>query len=201
MRAWQAKPGEHYLQTTGQKSGLWRNLGRAPQKTFGVGFISQGFEGSTAYRRMPDGWHRTVSWMFDGIQGEIIGETGLAHGGAAGVEMDRYDLSLGTPPHAKIVASSGGHSDNYMLVCEEVHYAHSGMTGTYDYRIRADMVYFTTPKNGAVFSTGAIAFGQALPCENYANNVSKLLKNVVDAFSGNGRLPGSAWISEEKQWR
>ena len=94
-----------------------------------------------------------------------------------------------------------GHPDNYMLVCEEVLYAHPGMTGTYDYRIRADMVYFTTPKNGAVFSTGAIAFGQALPCDNFANNASKVLKNVVDAFSKAVNLPGSAWVSEEKQWR
>jgi N,N-dimethylformamidase len=135
------------------------------------------------------------------LAGEIIGDKGLAHGGAAGIEIDRYDLSLGTPPHAKIVASSGGHPDNYMLVCEEVLYAHPGMTGTYDYRIRADMVYFTTPKNGAVFSTGAIAFGQALPCDNFANNASKVLKNVVDAFSKAVNLPGSAWVSEEKQWR
>jgi N,N-dimethylformamidase len=201
MRAWNARPGEHYLQTTGQKSGLWKNLGRAPQKTVGVGFISQGFEVSTPYRRMPDSWHRTVSWIFDGIDGEIIGEKGLAHGGAAGIEIDRYDLSLGTPPHAKIVASSGGHPDNYMLVCEEILYAHPGMTGTYDYRIRGDMVYFTTPKNGAAFSTGSIAFGQALPCDGFANNASKLLKNVVNAFSKSDQLPGSAWVSEEKQWR
>jgi N,N-dimethylformamidase len=201
MRAWNARPGEHYLQTTGQKSGLWKNLGRAPQKTVGVGFISQGFEVSTPYRRMPDSWHRTVNWMFEGIEGEIIGERGLAHGGAAGIEIDRYDLSLGTPPHAKIIASSGGHPDNYMLVCEEILYAHPGMTGTYDYRIRADMVYFTTPKNGAVFSTGSIAFGQSLPCEDFASNASRLLKNIVDAFSKEGRLPGSAWMSEEKQWQ
>ena len=201
MRAWQAKPGEHYLQTTGQKSGLWRNLGRAPQKTFGVGFISQGFEASVPYRRMPDSWHRTASWIFEGVEGEIVGEAGLAHGGAAGVEIDRYDLNLGTPPHAKIVASSGGHPDNYALVQEEILYVHTGMTGTYDYRIRADMVYFTTPNNGAVFSTGSIAFGQALPCENFASNASKVLKNVVDAFSKNERLPHLAWIAEEKQWR
>ena len=44
MRAWAAKPGEHYLQTTGEKSGLWRNRGRAPQKLTGVGFIGEGFE-------------------------------------------------------------------------------------------------------------------------------------------------------------
>ena len=201
MRAWNARPGEHYLQTTGQKGGLWKNLGRAPQKLTGVGFISQGFEKSTAYRRMPDSWHRTVSWITEGVQGEIIGDKGLAHGGAAGIEIDRYDLSLGTPPHTKIIASSGGHPDNYMLVCEEILYAHPGMTGTYDYRIRADMVYFTTPNGGAVFAPGSIAFGQALPIDGFRNNVSTVLKNVVDAFAKPGKLPGGEWISEEKQWR
>jgi N,N-dimethylformamidase len=201
MRAWNARPGEHYLQTTGQKSGLWKNLARPPQKLAGVGFISQGFEFSSPYRRMPDSWHRTVDWIMAGVEGEIIGDQGLAHGGAAGIEIDRYDLSLGTPPHAKIMASSGGHPDNYMLVCEEILYAHPGMYGTYDYRIRADMVYFTTPKNGAVFSPASIAFGQALPVNNFKNNVSTVLKNVVDAFAKPGELPGGKWISEEKQWR
>jgi N,N-dimethylformamidase len=201
MRAWNARPGEHYLQTNGQRSGLWKNLGRPPQKTVGVGFISEGFETSTPYRRMPDSWHRTVSWIFDAVEGEIFGETGLAHGGAAGIEIDRYDLALGTPPHAKILASSGGHTDNYMLVNEEILYAHPGLTGTYDYRIRADMVYFTTPNGGAVFSTGSIAFGQALPCEGFQSKASKILRNVVDAFSKDDRLPGSFWIAEEKQWK
>ncbi len=201
MRAWQARPGEHYLQTTGQRSGLWKNLARPPQKLTGVGFISQGFEVSVPYRRMPDSWHRTVSWIMEGVDGEIIGDKGLGHGGAAGIEIDRYDLSLGTPPHAKIVASSGGHPDNYMLVCEEILYAHPGMYGTYDYRIRADMVYFTTPKHGAVFSPASIAFGQALPINGFKNNVSTVMKNVLDAFSKPGKLPGGEWISDEKQWR
>ena len=201
MRAWNAKPGEHYMQTTGQKGGLWKNLGRPPQKALGVGFISQGFESCRPFRRMPDSWHRTVSWITEGIEGEIIGDFGLAHGGAGGIEMDRYDLEKGTPPHARIIASSGGHTDNYMLVCEEVLYAFPGMTGTYDHRIRADMVYFTSSNKGAVFSTGSIAFGQALPCHNFDNNVSKLLANLVDAFSKDGSLPGGAWISDEKQWR
>jgi hypothetical protein len=44
MRAWQACPGEYYLATTGQKSGLWKDLGRSPQKLTGVGFISEGFD-------------------------------------------------------------------------------------------------------------------------------------------------------------
>ena len=40
-RAWQADPGEGYLASTGEKSGLWRLRGRAPQKIVGVGFTSE----------------------------------------------------------------------------------------------------------------------------------------------------------------
>ncbi len=201
MRAWAAKAGEHYLQTTGEKSGLWRNRGRAPQKLLGVGFIAEGFETSAPFRKMPDAYHRTVSWITEGIEGEIIGNEGLAYGAAAGIELDRYDLSLGTPPHTKIIASSGGHSDNYVLVTEELLYAYAGLVGTLDYRIRGDITYFTAPNNGAVFSTGSIAFGQALPANDFNNTSAKLLKNVVDHFIKDGALPGGEWTLEEKLWR
>ena len=201
MRAWAAKPGEHYLQTTGEKSGLWRNRGRAPQKLTGVGFIGEGFETSAPYRKMPDAFHRTVDWITKGIEGEIIGDEGLAYGAAAGIELDRYDLSLGTPPHTKIIASSGGHSDNYVLVTEELLYAYAGLVGSLDYRIRGDITYFTAPNDGAVFSTGSIAFGQALPAKGFKNTASRLLKNLLDAFLKDGKLPGGQWTLEEKQWR
>lgn len=201
MRAWAAKPGEHYLQTTGEKSGLWRNRGRAPQKLLGVGFIGEGFETAAHYRKMPDAWHRTVSWITEGIEGEIIGDQGLAYGGAAGIELDRYDLSLGTPPHTKIIASSGGHSDNYVLVTEELLYAYAGLVGSLDYRIRGDVTYFTAPNNGAVFSTGSIGYGQALPANGFENSAARMLANVVEAFIKDGALPGQQWTLEEKQWR
>ncbi len=150
---------------------------------------------------MPDSYHRTVSWITEGIEGEIIGGQGLVYGGAAGIELDRYDLALGTPPHTRIIASSGGHSDNYVLVTEELLYAYAGLVGSLDYRVRADMTYFPAPNNGAVFSTGSIAFGSALPANNYDNNVSTLLKTVVDSFIKDGSLPGGNWTLEEKQWR
>ena len=42
---------------------------------------------------MPDSFHKKLSWIFEGIgDKEIIGDFGLALGGAAGVEIDRYDL-------------------------------------------------------------------------------------------------------------
>ncbi len=200
-RAWQARPGEHYLQSTGERSGLWRHRNRAPQKIVGTGFASEGMDESVPFKRMPDSWHRSVSWIFDGVEGEVIGDFGLAGNGAAGVEIDRYDLTLGTPPHARILASSEMFSDNYPLVQEEILYNHPGMGGTQHPHVRADMVYFTTPNDGAVFAPSSIAWGQALPCFGFDNNVSRVMKNVLDAFARAGPLPGGEWIGEEKHWR
>ncbi|MBD8906688.1 N,N-dimethylformamidase beta subunit family domain-containing protein [Methylorubrum zatmanii] len=201
MRAWQARPGEYHMASNGQKSGIWKDLGRPPQKLMGVGFISEGFDSSRPFRRMPDSWHRRASWIFEGIEGEIIGDFGLAHAAAGGLEIDRYDLTLGTPPHALIVASSGGHSDNYVTVTEEVLYPYPGLSGSHDYRIRADMVFFTAPNGGAVFSASSIAFGQSLPFKNFDNNVAKLLGNVLTAFQSPKAVPGWAWTLDEKQFR
>ncbi|WP_375779081.1 N,N-dimethylformamidase beta subunit family domain-containing protein [Bradyrhizobium sp. ma5] len=200
-KTWDARPGEYYMASNGQKGGAWRAQGRPAQKVVGVGFISEGYGKSQFYRRMPDSYHRTVSWLTKGIEGEIIGDFGLAYGGAAGVALDRCDPSLGTPPHVKLIASSGGHTDSYLVYPEVIHYAFEGLSGSYDYRVRADMAFFTAPNHGAVFSAGSVAFGQALPVKSFDNNVSRLLANVVEAFVKPGALPGSWWISEEKQWR
>ena len=88
-----------------------------------------------------------------------------------------------------------------MTVTEEIHYPYPGLSGSHDYRVRADLVYFNAPNGGAVFSTGSIAFGQSLPCNGFDNNVSRLLANVVKGFTSKGRIPGWAWTAEEKQWR
>jgi N,N-dimethylformamidase len=96
-------------------------------------------------------YHRKVNWITKGIKGEIIGDFGLADGGAAGLSLDRFDLALGTPPHAKIIASSGGHHDGYRVNAEFVLYAYQGLSGSWDYRVRAEMTYFTAANNGAVF--------------------------------------------------
>ena len=80
------------------------------------------------------------------------------------------------------MASSSGHSDNYVVFHDEIFYMQPGLTGTYDYRIRADMTYFDTAAGGAVFATGFIAFVQALPINDFDNNIARLVGNVVTAF-------------------
>ena len=189
-RAWNAEPGEHYMVSNGERGGLWRGRGRAPQKLLGTGFTSEGMDESKPYRKMPDAENPAAAWIFDGVDGDIIGDRGLAVGGAAGIEFDRYDLALGTPPHTLILASSEGHSDNFPLVVEDILCNYPGMGGTQDHRIRADMTYFTTPNEGAVWSASSIAWGQALPINACDNSASKVTANVLNAFMKEGPLPG-----------
>lgn len=192
-RAWQAAPGEGYLATTGDRSGLWRARGRPPQKIVALGFTTEGMDESRPFERMPDSFSPAAAWMFEGIGAdEPIGDFGLGLGGAAGLELDRYDLALGTPPHTMLLASSFDHSDNYPLVSEEITYAFPGRGGTQDPQVRGDIAYFTTAGGGAVFAAGSIAFSQALPVAGGRNNVSTLLKNVLDAFLNLDELPQSA---------
>ena len=201
-RAWQAEPGEGYLATTGERSGLWRNRGRAPQKLVGLGFTTEGMDRAEPFERMPDSFHKRVAWIFDGIgDEELIGDFGLALGGAAGVELDRYDLALGTPPHTMLLASSIDHTDNYPLVSEEVTYAFPGRGGSQDPQVRGDMIYFTTAENGAVFAAGSIGWSQALPCKGGENNVGTVMRNVLNAFTNDGPLPGASYTGAEKHWR
>jgi N,N-dimethylformamidase len=201
-RAWQADPGEGYLATTGERSGLWRSRGRPPQKIVGVGFTSEGMDESQPFERMPDSFHRRAAWMFEGIgPQEKIGDFGLGLGGAAGLEIDRYDLALGTPPHALLLAASHGHSDNYPLVSEEVAYAFPGRGGTQDPQVRADITYFTTANDGACLSIGSIAWSQALPCKGGENNTATFMRNVLGAFLTPGKLPGTEYSGDEKLWR
>jgi len=181
-RAWQAAPGEYYMATTGEKGGIWRNRGRPPQKMTGIGFTSEGMDESKPYRRMPDSYDPGISWIFDGVDNELFGDYGLALDGAAGIELDRYDLALGTPPNTLLLASSEGHSDNYPHVSEELTFTIPGIGGTQDFQIRADMTYLETTNGGAVFSTGSIAWGQALPWNDSDNDVSRITANVLNRF-------------------
>jgi len=84
--------------------------------------------------------------------------------------------------HARLLAASFGHSDNYPLVSEDIGYAFPGRGGSQDPQVRGDMAYFTTPNGGAVFAAGSIAWSQALPCFDDDNNVARIMRNILDAF-------------------
>ncbi len=182
VRAWDAEPGEAFHSFTGEYGGLWRRNARAPQRLVGVGFISQGFDKCSYYRRTVAADDPRVAWIFAGVEDELIGDFGILQGGASGLEIDATDPRIGTPPHALVVARSENHSNTYELVAEEVLVPHGATDAIINPSIHADMTFFETPQGGAVFSTGSIAYAGSLGWNKFDNNLFRLTTNVLNRF-------------------
>jgi N,N-dimethylformamidase len=200
-QSWTSDPGEYYHSTTGELGGLWRNRNRPPQKMLGVGFTAQGHGPNRAYRRLPDSFDPRAAFIFQGVgKDEVIGDFDcLDQGpGAAGYEFDRYDHALGTPKHALRLASATGFTDAYQHAIEEVDASDSKQGGTVNERVRADMVYFEYPNQGAVFSTGSVSWSGCLFYNNYENNVSRITENVLRNFANRERLGPQVRPEERK---
>lgn len=181
-RYWNEEPGEYHLNFSNEFGDLWRRAGISPQTLVGVGTRATGFDKSSYYRRTDASHDDRVAFMFEGISDEIIGNFGSIGAGAAGLEIDAADWSLGTPPHALIVASSEEHSAEMMFPAEEVLFQHSMMSGEDNPEVKADIVFYETPGGGAVFSVGSIAWCGSLAHNGYDNNVARLMENVVRRF-------------------
>ena len=193
-RAWTIEPGEYCNAFDGKHGGLWRVRGRVMSKLLGVTFTSFGLTYSSYYRRSPDSENAQCSWIMKGVGvDEPIGNFGLIGDGAAGLELDRYDLELGTPHRAFLLGTSEGHSDMFVSVSEESTFNARGYcaagTGETNPNIRADIVYYKTPNDGAVFSVGSMSWTGSLSHNNYENNVSQIMQNVINGFIKDGPLP------------
>lgn len=69
--------------------------------------------------------------------------------------------------------------------------------GTRNPSIRADMVFYELPNDGAVFTVGSVTFASSLSFNNYDNNCSRILENVTRSFLENGNILQSADHSTE----
>ncbi len=178
-RGWIAEPGEYHHEWGGEYGGLWRRLGRAPNLLVGIGFAAQGFDRAAPFVRSEASWSSRAAWVFEGVEApSLLGDYGVG-GGAAGQEIDRFDLSLGSPPHAVVLASATEHSELMLRTKEELLATRPAMK---DPKIRADVVFFETPAGGAVFSVGSIAWYGALSHHEYDNDVARITANVLHRF-------------------
>ena len=181
IRAWASKPGEAYNAFDGTYGGLWRRSGRAPQELVGIGFTAQGnFYGHPYERKCFDS---KFDWIFKGIKENKIGDFGFSGNGAAGFELDHIDSDLTSKKDIILLAQSKASKDpkeNFILVPESqlTHLSNIKHLPKEDI-LQADMVYFTVPGGGSVFSTGSITFCGSLPWNNFNNNISKLLENII----------------------
>ena len=191
-RAWTANPGEYHNAFDGKFGGMWRARGRIPSKLCGLTFTAYGFDVSSYYRRSDDSKRPECSWIFEGVgEEEVIGDFGLVGGGAAGLELDRYDLEFGTPHNAYLLARSEAHTNLMLQVNEEIHFSVRGYYGggTENPQVRADMIYYKTPNDGALFAPGSLSWCGSLSHNNYNNNCSRILENTLNGFLKDGPLP------------
>jgi N,N-dimethylformamidase len=180
---WRSAPGEAHHASTGEQGGLWRFRGRTPQRLSGVGFTAQGFDSSRPYTRTESSREPHRAWIFEGVESDVVGDHGDVLGGAAGFEIDRFDVGQGSPANATVLATSRGFSDVYQAASEDILTSDSKQGGTVSPLVRADMVFFDGPNGSAVFSVGSIAWCGALLGNNCVNDVSRITENVLRRFS------------------
>ena len=180
IRTWAAEPGEYFMAFDGNYGGLWRRNGRPPQMLAGVGFTSQGPFDGAYYRRMPDADNPRAAWILDGVGGRVPGRLR-----AQRRRRRRLRAGPGRPPprhalHALILARSEGHHGAR-------HRARGKCWGTSPpspanrspTSFVRKIVYFETANGGAVFSVGSITFCGSLAHNDYDNNISHMIDNVV----------------------
>jgi N,N-dimethylformamidase len=183
-RCWDAPYGERTHVLTAEAGGLWRNRGKGPNKLVGLGFAAEGWSKAAGYRRHPASYEGVGKVFFAGIEEEVVGDFGHILDGAAGDEVDRYDVKLGSPAHATVLATSTPLGNEYQLVIEDQILALPDQGGAQrPDMVRADIVYFPVgDKGGAVFSVGSITWAGSMAWNAFDNNTAKLTENVVKAF-------------------
>ena len=177
---------DRYL-TTGHRGGLIAETGRHTGALVGVEISGMIFNGSSPYRKHPAAEDKRASWIFAGTtEGDVFGEYGLdtVKGGAVGFEIDRYKAGNGVPRHALNLATS----EPLLEKVEDVQ-----LLDTLPLKIayhpapeerwaQADVVFFETPKGGAVFSTGSICWMSSALDNQYDNDIAQITRNVIERF-------------------
>ena len=140
--------------STASYGGMWWRCGGAPQYLVGNGFIAQGFDFSSYYRRNPDSFDPRAAFVFAGVG------AGRAHRRLRADRWGRrrhrarhsFDRSYGTPPHALNLASSEKHTDSYLHVNEDVGHMHLPIGGQDDPRgARGHRVLRNAERRGSLF--------------------------------------------------
>lgn len=185
IRPWEPGLGQFHHAFTGEYGGLWRRNGRPSTELAGLIMSSQGFDLSEPYELTEAASDPRADFIFEGIDrkaGRKFGAFGLSGGGAAGMEIDRADFTLGTPRNALILGSSKRHTDIYLMTPEDMLDPTPDMSGTQNDTIRSDLVYFEKEGGGAVFSVGSIAWAGAMAWNGYDNEVARMTWNVLRRF-------------------
>ncbi len=183
VRAWEAEPGEYFHQLDGQLGGMWRRSRRPPQQLAGVGFSGQGLFEGTHYRRLPASHDpavpgssrasRTTCWAITACPAAVRPGSSSTAPTATWARRTTPSSWPARKTRRSRPSGAGGAA---------VPPGHRHRRDAEDL-VRAEIVYFTTPAGGEVFSTGSITFCGSLWRNGFEGPVSQLLENVVRRFS------------------
>lgn len=181
IRSWESEPGENHHATTGQPGGLWRHLGRPPNRLVGVGMAAQGWDSrAPGYVRAAEAVGQIADRILNGIEpDQPVGDFGFAMGGAAGDEIDRMDLALGTPPDTLRLLTSQRHSHLYKIAIEDINMVSDLVSGATTDRVRSDVCLMPTGYGGHVFSVGSMTWASSLAWNDFGNNVETVTRNAL----------------------
>src|SRR5262249_49752921 len=142
-------PGQDHHSTTGEPGGLWSQRGCSSHALVGIGTEAIGFDSASPYRRTPASYESALAFMFEGIDGDLLGQFGLHLGAAPGWELDPPAPAREPPAAAIVVARSTRHDGSYERVPELMRDFGETEQPVAD-EIGADMVYLVHPSGGRV---------------------------------------------------
>lgn len=174
-------PGELWMSTTGEEGGTWRARGRPSHAFVGVGTTAMGAGPGRYYERTPASHEPQYAWVFDGIEGDRVGEGGFL-GGAAAYEFDRADPALGTPERAEVLATASGFRALYFPMLEDFVGSCPEVGDPGSPLVRADMVMMIGDDGGGVFSAGSAVWCGGLGEAGDHTSVATVTGNVLRRF-------------------
>lgn len=182
-RCWDAPAGERGHVYTLEQGGIWKNRGLGPHRLVGIGFCAEGWSQGCGYKRAAASYEGIGGQFFRGVNEEVVGDFGHVLGGAVGDEIDRFDVALGSPVHAVLLASSTGVGREYIHVIEEqnVGLPDKGGDALPDL-VRSDMVYFEIEGGGSVFAAGSITLVGSMAWNGFDNSMARVIDNALDVM-------------------
>jgi N,N-dimethylformamidase len=181
VRNWSSHPAELHHSSNGERGGSYRHRGRDQNPIFGVGMCGAGWGPGSGFKRTAESYDLSVSWAFEGIDAEMLGEHGYLLGGAAGDELDQTSATRGTPKNTVVLMSSE-HGDFFFPSLEQVSEIGPNMEGSKNPGVRADVALVTHPGGGRVFSASSICWAGSLGTNSYSNDIAQLSTNVIRRF-------------------
>lgn len=160
-RTWTVAPGEAHHQLDGREGGVWRLLDRPPNLLVGLGFACTGFVGDGRYQVEPEALRAPLPPRIS----EALAAIGEAAFGVAGLELDRFDTSLGSSSDLVVLARAVGLPQGYHPAVEEVETLDLLLPdplAAMDKRAVGDIVWGPLHGGGTVFAVGSIRWTSGL---------------------------------------